>query len=146
MLDSGFTADGMRYAASLLHHYLGTLRYIREYRHQNSSAADDDIIAATIHYMEENIEQTITLAMISEYSGLSKSYLSAIFRKKTGHTPIAFVNLMRVKSACRMLTETDMKINTICHKVGFQDPYYFSRIFTKLMGISPSAYRSSPTI
>lgn len=145
VLDDGFTADGMRYAASLFHHYLGEIRHIREYRHQKSSA-DDDVIAATIHYMEENIEQKLTLPMIAEYSGLSQSYLSAIFRKKTGHAPLAFLNLMRVKSACRMLTETDMKINTICHKVGFQDPYYFSRIFSKLMGTSPSGYRISSTI
>ena len=42
-----------------------------------------------------------------------------------------------------MLDNTDMKINQICYKVGMEDAYYFSRLFTKMMGMSPKEYRET---
>lgn len=43
--------------------------------------------------------------------------------------------------ACELLQKTDMKVNQICHKIGIADSYYFSRLFSKTMGVSPRAYR-----
>lgn len=142
ILDHNYSIDGMKYAVSLFHHFMGTLLYIYEYRSALNRSEDQDIVNATIHYMEENIERPLTLSMLSEYSGFSISYLSSLFKERTGHPPLSYLNLLKIKYACSLLNDTDMKINTICHKVGFKDPYYFSRIFTKLMGVSPSLYRS----
>lgn len=47
----------------------------------------------------------------------------------------------KVKMACELLQQTDMKVNQICHKIGIADSYYFSRLFSKTMGVSPRAYR-----
>lgn len=46
-----------------------------------------------------------------------------------------------MERACKLLVNTDMKINHISFKLGFNDPYYFSRIFTKTVGMSPRKYR-----
>ena len=53
---------------------------------------------------------------------------------------------MKVKEACAMLDNTKMKVNQICHKLGIDDPYYFSRLFSSIMGMSPKAYRMTPKV
>ncbi|MDE6510897.1 MAG: AraC family transcriptional regulator [Muribaculaceae bacterium] len=140
-LDRGLTPDSFHYACALFHHYIATLRYLPEYRGQTGSGEQDDIVDATIHFLEENVEKTLTLEQMADYSGFSASYLSAVFRRRTGQAPLTYFNHLKIRQACRLLTDTDMKMNSICHKVGISDPYYFSRLFSKVIGISPSEYR-----
>lgn len=52
--------------------------------------------------------------------------------------------LLKIKKACDLLDTTDMKVNQISLYLGFDDQYYFSRLFTKIMGTSPKHYRSRP--
>lgn len=94
--------------------------------------------------MDENIERRLTLEDIAIYAGFSPSYLSAMLKKRTGYGPITYFNLMKIRKACVFLDTTAMKLNQISFKLGFQDPFYFSRLFTKIMGISPKAYRKQP--
>lgn len=141
-LDSGFNLESIRYAMSLFHHYLGSLRYIREYRVAGEKSNDGNVIDETIHFMTENLERSLTLSEIADYAGMSGSYLSSIFKQRTGHSPLSYFNLLKVRYACQLLDSTSMKLNRICYKVGMSDPYYFSRMFSKIMGMSPSAYRN----
>jgi YesN/AraC family two-component response regulator len=48
---------------------------------------------------------------------------------------------MKIQEACKYLNFTDMRVNQLCHKIGVEDPFYFSRLFSKVMGCSPSEYR-----
>jgi len=132
--------ESLRYASSLLHHYLATMRYLRLYR----QAAPDNasLSQAVIHYMRENIEKRVTLKQMADYMGYSPSHLSMVFHKETGHSPLSYLNLMRIETACQWLTDTSQKVNQICHKVGIDDPYYFSRLFRSIKGCSPVEYRA----
>lgn len=143
-LKMGYGNENLRYVSSMFHHYLGTLRYLHQYRSSSSQSIEDDsdVVTAAIHFMKENIEKKMTLTEIAEYTGYSASYFSNLFSKQTGHSPLSYFNLLKIQQACQLLDFTDMKINQICYKIGIEDTYYFSRLFSKMMGMSPRNYRN----
>jgi AraC-like DNA-binding protein len=91
--------------------------------------------------MKENIEKKLSIEEVSKYTGYSTSHFSTLFQQQTQHSPLQYFNLLKVQQAALMLQETDMKINQICFKVGIEDSCYFSRLFTKVTGLSPTQYR-----
>ena len=137
--------DALRFVSSLLHYYLASIRYLQQYRQAEApkpkATDEDDIVEAAIHFLKENIGRRLSLSDMAAYVGYSVSHFSAIFRRKTGQSPINYFNHLKIKDACGMLETTDIQINQLCFKVGIDDPYYFSRLFTRLMGCSPDAYR-----
>lgn len=145
-ISAGFNMENMHYAMSLFHHYLGSLRYLQQYRDANSSDNEADIVDATLHFLAENIERHLSVDEIAAYAGLSASHLSTLFRQRTGHSLMSYFNLLKVRRACDLIDHTSMKLNQICYKLGIADPYYFSRMFTKIMGMSPRAYRNRTKI
>lgn len=138
----GFNIDNLCYACSAFLHYLSSIKYVTSYRYGiTGDAVEQDIVPAAIHYMEENIEKKLSLSDITSHIGYSQSHFSLLFRKQTGYSPSAFFNHLKIQRACHLLNFTDMKINQICYKVGIDDCYYFSRLFSKIMGTSPEKYR-----
>lgn len=132
--------ESLRYASSLLHYYLASMRYLRLYRPEAPTSSS--LIDAVKHYMQENIEKKLTLEQIAHYTGYSPSHFSSLFRKATGESPLAYLNRLKIEHACLLLKTTDMHVNQICHKVGISDNYYFSRLFKQQTGLSPRQYRS----
>ena len=93
--------------------------------------------------MRENIEQHIAMDDVLRYIGYSQSHFSAMFKRKTGMSPISYFNRLKIEHACHLLKTTDLRMNQICYKVGIEDSLYFSRLFSKVMGISPTQYKES---
>lgn len=143
-LQHSLTIESLRYAMASFHHYLASLIYIKEYRTVGTDNIGTDAVDATIHFMNENLEKHLTLKDIADYSGYSPSRLSAIFKARTGYSPLSYFNILRVRQACILLETTDLKLIQISPKLGIADPLYFSRLFSKIMGISPKAYREKP--
>ena len=139
-LHFGDSIEDLRYASSLLSHFLASMRYLGQFR-RAKAGAEKDIVEQAIHYMRENIENRITLAEVLRYVGYSQSHFSTVFKKKTGMSPLSYFNRLKVEHACQLLKTTDLKVNMICYKVGIEDPLYFSRLFSKVMGMSPTDYR-----
>lgn len=141
-LEMGYSRENLLYACSIFYHYLGTLRYLQQYRDVASGDKEKtDIITAAIHFMKENIEKKLSLGEIAQHIGYSPSHFSVLFNQRTGYPPLTYFNQLKIQKACQLLDFTDMKINQICYKIGIGDSYYFSRLFHKVMGMSPMKYK-----
>jgi len=141
-LQLGYGWEYLHYASICLHHYLGSFLYLSLFRQARPTDEYQDPVRQAIHYMRDHQDQKLPVGNLADHLKLSVSYFSARFRQSTGYSPIAYQNALKIQEACRYLDFTDLKINQICFKLGFDDPYYFSRLFSKNMGLSPSAYRS----
>ena len=93
-------------------------------------------------YMNEHLHEELTLTDFAQHLDISTSYLSNLFKKYTNKAPIEFFIELRIEQACKYLKLSDLKVYEIAKKVGYTDPYYFSRIFKKITGYSPRTYRN----
>lgn len=142
-LEMGYSKENLLYACSVFHHFLGTLRYLQQYRNAvRNESGENDLVTAAIHFMKENIEKKLSLSEMAAHIGYSPSHFSILFNKRTGYSPVNYFNLLKIQQACQLLDFTDMKIKQICYKIGIEDNYYFSRLFSKIMGMSPRSYKA----
>lgn len=93
-----------------------------------------------MRYIQRNYCDMISIDDIAGFSGISRSHLYRIFMKNTGMSPNEFLSSYRINKACALLRSSGLKINEIASSVGFQDQLYFSRVFKKSKGVSPSGY------
>ena len=141
-LDFGYSKENLLYSTSILHHFLASLKYLRQFRGRRCLESElTDMIDMAIHYMKENIEKKITVPDIAKHVGYSSSHFVALFNNRVGYSPIAYLNQLKMQRACQLLDLTELKVYQISHKVGINDCYYFSRLFHKEIGITPLAYR-----
>lgn len=95
-------------------------------------------------YVEKNYaDETLSVETICEHLNLSQSYFSTVFKRKTGQNYVTYVREIRMKQAAELLNRTEDKTYVIARKVGYADPYYFSSIFKKTYGVSPSRFRKN---
>lgn len=98
------------------------------------------VVAKTKELIEKNFNEDVHLSNISQIVGVSESYLSKQFSKEIGVNFIQFLTNLRIEKAKKAL-ESGMKIYEVSEQVGYVNPEHFSRIFKKITGISPLAYR-----
>lgn len=105
------------------------------------SANENDKIQQCITYMKQNLDKNLRLEDFSSKLMLSSSHLSAIFRKRMKYSPIHLFTSFKVQKACQMLMDSSHNIKTIAYNLGYDDQYHFSRVFKKIMGVSPKNFK-----
>jgi transcriptional regulator GlxA family with amidase domain len=103
--------------------------------------AADKVIAQCQAWMEDNYALPSPVRVMAERAGLNIRTLSRRFQSATGHSPIGYVQALRVDEAKRMLEDDKESIDGIGVAVGYDDPASFRRIFRRQAGLSPAAYR-----
>ena len=94
------------------------------------------------NYLRSNYSSITTLNTISDKFGFTNEYLSKIFKKYFGETPIKYITKIRINEAKLLLiNQPDLEIQKIGELVGYKDGFYFSRVFKSNVGIYPSDYR-----
>lgn len=95
-------------------------------------------------YIHAHYAEDISREQMASYAGVSERHLARCFVQEAGLSPIDYLNRFRVVQARRLLDEGGMNITEIMNAVGFRDSSYFSRVFRREVGMSPSAYRHQP--
>ncbi len=102
---------------------------------------DEVVVARVISYMKENITENLCMDDICTALHYNRSYIFRQFKKSTGDSVMAYFNKMKLDAAKRQLREGEMSVADISDSLGFDSPNYFSKIFKKYTGYTPSTYR-----
>lgn len=92
-------------------------------------------------YIHEYYDQSLSIESLAEQNNVNRNRLSYVFRRHAGMGPAEYVLKYRINIAQEMLFTSDAPVQQIAQTVGIADPYYFSRVFKKQLGISPTQYR-----
>ncbi len=110
--------------------------------HPHQGADRSRYIRKAKQYISEHYSENINLDEICSFAGVSKNYFCHLFRNETGLSIWEFLTDFRVEKARQLLAGSDMKNYEIAYHIGYENPSYFSRIFRKLTGKSPTDYRN----
>jgi AraC-like DNA-binding protein len=139
-LEMGYSIDNLCSASFCLYHLIAIFLFPQRHN-QNETEDNTDIITNTIKNMRENLSKKLTVEDMAFKNELSVSHFSKIFAKKTGMPPMDYFIHLKMQKACQLLYSNTDKIKTIAMALGYDDPYYFSRLFKKYISTSPEQYR-----
>jgi len=91
-------------------------------------------------FMEQYSRTIQGMAEVARHCHLDAAYLSRVFRRFTGESPLRFLNRLKMNAAALQLIRRDVQIKEIAAEWGYADPYHFSKVFKKVHGLSPLAY------
>jgi AraC-like DNA-binding protein len=99
-------------------------------------------LAVTIDYMLAHLDKPINISTLSAMAGYSQSSFFDLFKRMTGAAPLNWFIRARMKRAGELLEGSNLQVKEIARQIGYQDPFYFSRLFKSVHGIAPRAYRA----
>ena len=127
-----------------------TLDRLRSRLRQLYELTDEDNISRTgaresvdlaIRYMNQHYMEDIDIGLLADRLGFQSAYLTRIFNRYAGDSPLKYLTSIRIREAKRLLTETSLSISSIGEAVGYPDQFHFSKTFRKATGMNPSSWR-----
>ena len=124
-------------------HALSQLHHIDSHNIEKSDRSE--IVQTIIDYMNENYSKNISLSKLSQNMYLSPVYISKIFKEELSESPINYLIQLRLSKASELLEQNkDLSVKEVSQAVGYDDAYYFSKLFKKYYHTSPSKYTRPP--
>ncbi|GMK48331.1 hypothetical protein PghCCS26_54610 [Paenibacillus glycanilyticus] len=114
--------------------------FLRESHMKKNEGSVTRSIEDTISYMNEHYMLPLTLSMLAGRAGMSEGHYTVLFKKQTGRTMTVYLRSLRIEKAKQLFSQTRLPAKEIAQQVGFSDYFYFSRMFKKEVGMSPSEY------
>lgn len=103
----------------------------------------DPIVAKMVAWMHDHVEEALDLKSLESVSGYSSQHLNRLFRKSLGLTAMKYFARLRVEHAAQLLRQGRLSISAISQQLGYESPFYFSRVFRQYFGISPRKWQQS---
>lgn len=109
---------------------------------QETETRGHSLIDQITQYIDENYANDCSISAIAAHVYLNPTYLSTVFKKKTGEALSAYLTKVRLEQAKLLLAGTDKSISEISEATGFGEPAYFANVFKKTIGVSPTEFRN----
>ena len=138
VLRRNYTQGNFIYISQVLSLILSEI-YFRE--QGDGTGKQNRHITDMVHYMYRHLDRPLDLTTLEKEFHLSRSYINAVFKKYAARSPIDFFLKIKMQEACKLLRSTKRTVQEIGAELGYEDPFYFSRAFRKVMGVSPRKYR-----
>lgn len=139
-LNYHFSDGGLQTMSSELMRLLARIKLHKSHFHPQRQSLEQRVID-TMDFMVRHLDVPLTLDDLATRAGLSATYYSKLFKDRNSVSPMSWFIARKIGKACEFLTETDLSVQEIAMKLGYVDPYYFSRIFKKIQGVAPANYR-----
>lgn len=110
------------------------------YAHEDARCA---LPLSSLEFIHSHFREEIDIGWLAQMEHRSLSSFRAAFRQRTGSSPNEYIISQRISAACQLLSQTRMDIRAVAANVGYGDPYYFSRLFKKKVGMPPFRYRQN---
>lgn len=108
---------------------------------ESVSGQGNQIAERARRYVLEHLEEHVSLQDAADHVGVSVGYLSTVFKRTHSQSFIDFANQAKIEYACKLLEDNQLMIAEIAYKLGFENAYYFSKVFRKYMGMTPTDYQ-----
>ncbi|MGG3306102.1 AraC family transcriptional regulator [Paenibacillus lautus] len=129
-------------STNLLMSLITVIYRIVDVKHQfQSLKGKNEIALRTKHFIDTNYTQSISLKDIADTMYVSQHYLSHLFKKEVGDSPFNYLISRRIEEAKRLLADSEMPIHEVASQVGYGNDKYFSMLFKKITGQTPSSFR-----
>ena len=135
-------ASGFYETADLPESPARALARIKQQYYLTSKEAHSEVVKKARQYILDNVEKRIMLQEVAEYVCISPGYLSTLFRREYKQNLVDFINQAKIDLACELLRENRYRINEISYKLGFENAFYFTRVFHRRTGLTPSEYQT----
>lgn len=140
---SGLAISALVHSASRLKVLLTEFAGLIDNDRSGGKLLDLDHLIAVMH---RQMDQALNLDALAAESNLSKYHFIRRFKLLTGHTPIQHFIHLKMQHACHLLDTSDAPLKNIASRVGYDDAYYFSRLFKQYIGLSPQHYRNERSV
>jgi AraC family transcriptional regulator, arabinose operon regulatory protein len=137
-----YNQKNIEYACLMLGSFLASLFYQEQYN-SNAGVKGDNLISRSMDFMGEHLSTNLNLKDFAVQAGLSVSQYSNVFKKYASTSPMNFYAQLKVQKSCQLMENPKKRIKEIALELGFDDQFYFTRVFTRIMGMSPARFRKS---
>ncbi|MFZ5968489.1 MAG: response regulator [Bacillota bacterium] len=131
--------DVVELRSSYLNYLKTFMTNIEEFRQQELSG----LISQAIKYIHEKYHENISLDDVAKEMNMSYHYFSKFFKESVGKNFVDYLTDLRIEKSKEMLKDPAISVKEICYEIGYSDPNYFSKIFKKVTGMTPTEYRTN---
>ena len=135
-----FDLDRVTYANICLKQFLSSVRY-RNFYHSKTRHHLPQKLQILIDYMNLNLHKNLNIDDLCSISSSSASSIYKLFKSNLKASPIDYFIHLKIEKARKYLLNSPLKVKEIAHKLGYTDPYHFSRIFKQCVGVSPRQFK-----
>ncbi len=138
-LESGFSSENLEFANMNLNGLLASFFYAHTFASVKGYHSNNPVDRAIL-FMQRQLHKSLKIKDVSDYLNMSESHFSKIFRNQTGASPIDYFIHLKMQEAMRLLTNNATRVKEVAFALGYDDPLYFSRVFSRHTGMSPAAF------
>ena len=140
VMEHGYATSRLLYASQILTHFIGLMIWGR-HRNWRGNLDANQKVAQSIAYMKQHLDQMAIAMSFATLANLSESHYRSLFKRHTGYAPMNYFIRLRMHKACQLLDTTNLSVKEVANMLGYQDPFYFSRVFKAVIEQAPTQYR-----